>query len=637
MTTFQTGVVHWDGKKAATLDLRDIISYARHKHCELAGQLLDGPLAMVYRGNLLTHEEEYENQPIQWGKLVLTWDGRLDNREDIASWLSIADLKRTSDASLVAQYFERYGDDALSKLVGEFALVLWCRENHTLRLARSTCGARTLYYVLRNERLQWSTDFEHLVRTSAADLEVNHEFVIEYLLSHPSALESPLRSVAVVPPNQVLVFELGKLRSRRDLWNPADKIQTTTYRDDHECEEQLRAELTDAVRRRLRAKGTVFCELSGGLDSSSLVLIADRVSHSSTGYSERLQTVSCVYEESTTCDEDSFISTVEEARGIKTHRISECELDTTLGFDQLTFTGVPNPLHIFPGRYTAVAEVMRRYGSKILLTGRGGDHLFWSEPDGTALVADELAKLRLVRAWREGSTWSRSSGVPLVKLLWLAAKVALLGPLNRLSHYKQLPSPDWLRLKGTPNNKDTVVGASCTALARPSKQVQLFAFDLLFRDLGAGFFAEYRNLYVSHPYTHRPLLEFCLSIPFSQILRKGNTRSLMRRSLEKVLPRRVTRRRSKANVDEAIVRALQRESHHAHTIPQWQVCRREIAKPRELFIAFDKTRKGILPCSGALFRLLSLERWLRSLEFVHVSPKAASTAREASGASHRRA
>jgi hypothetical protein len=136
------------------------------------------------------------------------------------------------------------------------------------------------------------------------------------------------------------------------------------------------------------------------------------------------------------------------------------------------------------------------------------------------------------------------------------------------------------------------------------------------RYLGSGFLQEYDDVYFSHPYSHRPLVEFCLAIPVSQFLRDGQTRSLMRRALNELLPGKIAKRASKGLLDEGITRALKREWHSVLGVVRWQVCEREYVTHARLMAALNQARLGILDLTGPLLRLFSMERWLRSLSYV---------------------
>lgn len=585
---------------------------------ELAGGIAEGSLFIAYRGDRITFEEDFEVQPLRDGPYILTWDGRLDNREELADRLGLIQIENVPDPAIVLKAYQALGETIFADLIGEFALVLWCSRTKTLRFARSTCGARTLYYVLSQNRLIWSSDFAHLVRVSDVDLKVNDDYVVQYLVSQPSAKDSPLANVHAIPPNRSVQFEDGRVTHTRELWDPT-RISPLRYRNDEEYEEHCRQALTQAVRVRLRAKPPIFSELSGGLDSSSIVLTADQILRARGEPPSNLQTVSCVYEESRSCDEREFIRAIEEKRGIETLLVHERDQRITLGLDNPLFTGLPNSLHCFPGRYETFTTLMRQHNGRVLLTGGGGDHLFWSEPDGAPIVADKLFALDLPGAHRECSNWSRIASVPYYELLVSRALPLFRSSLRpRPSAHKPPELPGWVH----PRHRASILShvaefENYTAWrSAPSRRAHVFSVDHMCRSLGAGFFREYDELFVSHPYSHRPLVEFCLGTPVSQGLRDGHTRSLMRRALRDLLPPKNRKRVSKGLVDETIFRALRREWALVTDLLNWQVCERGYVTHGQLADSLNGARLGIQKLSGPLFRLVALERWLRSLRHV---------------------
>jgi asparagine synthase (glutamine-hydrolysing) len=606
----QLGLLYTDGRPATHDDLFNLLGEFARKS-ETSGEIHDGSLLMAYRGDRLTDEEHSEVQPLCDESYVLTFDGRLDNREELAKRLGFPHLETIPDPVLALKYYEAFGESAFADLIGEFALVLWCRQSKSLLLARSTCGARPLYYVLIKHTLIWSSDFAHLVRISGVDLDVNERYFIEYLLSQPSTNHTPLTRVDVVPNNTLIRFEDGRIQSWHELWNPSS-ITALTYKSDDEYEEHCREKLAEAVQVRLRSKFPVFAELSGGFDSSTIVLTADQILKAKNQPTTNLRTVSCVYEQSKTCDESVFIRAVEERRRIETLRVREETQGITLGLHDPQFTGLPNPLHCSPGRYQSFAAFMKEHKASLLLTGIGGDHLFWSVPDGTPIVADEISEGNLLQAHRHCSNWSRYGGVPYLKLAGRATLLAA-GSL-----YQRPEVPNWLglKLKTAISQEEVDFPGYKVGGGAPSWRSKLFSLDLLFRDTSAGHFNEYRELYVSHPYTHRPLLEFCVAAPLSQFLRDGQTRSLMRRAFTDLLPVKIVKRVSKGEVDEAITRALHREWTSTASVKKWRVCESGLVDPSSLLGSLEEMRLGIQRLSSPLLRLFSLERWLRSLSDV---------------------
>jgi asparagine synthase (glutamine-hydrolysing) len=615
----QLGLLHLDGRPATIDDWGHLLGRFAERTTETAGEAVSGSLLMAYRGDRITHEEDSEVQPLRHGPYILTWDGRLDNREELADRTGLRHYETLSDNEIVLNAYDRFGDSVFNDLIGEFALALGCGKTRSLRFARSACGARTLYYVLTPKRLMWSSDFAHLVRATGVDLAVNDKYVIEYLVSQPATTITPLRYVDAIPSNSIVQFQDGRVKSKRELWNPT-RVSPIRYRTDGEYEEHFREQIKEAVKVRLRAKHPIFAELSGGLDSSTIVLMADELLRSQNRQPDELQTVSCVYEQSETCDELPFIQAVADKRDVPPLLVHEQDQQITLGLDGPRFTGLPNALHCFPGRYETIAAHMRRYKARVLLTGRGGDHLFWSEAEGAPLVADELRKANVFSAHAECRTWSHSGSAPYFELLLNRALPAAFESLfPQKSPYKRPQMPDWLH----PRHKEIGANADFTDYetwrAVPSRRAQVFFLQHMFRYLGAGFLHEFDGLYASHPYSHRPLIEFCLAVPISQFLRDGQTRSLMRRALRELLPRKIVNRVSKGLLDETLGRAVRREWPSTAGLLNWQVCERGYATYVNLVASLNRAYLGIVDQIGPLVRLFSLERWLRSLAYVRTN------------------
>jgi asparagine synthase (glutamine-hydrolysing) len=604
----QLGLLYRDGTNASHADCLRMLGEFTHLRADTAGALAEGPLAIAYRGTRITAEEEYETQPLRYGPYILTFDGRLDNRDEVASRLGVADYRRASDPLLIAKAYEKFGDAALSHLIGEFAISLWCRSTKSLRLVRSACGSRPLYYICGNNSLLWCTDFAHLVKMSPVDLTINEAYLLEYLVSQPNYCHTPFREVQTVPPGNAMRFTNGSLQPPLQLWEPKE-IPPVHLDSDAEYEERLSALMTQAVRVKLRAKHTVFSELSGGLDSSALVLTADQIHRSINEPLDNLITVSCVYDESETCDERYFIRCVEEKRGIPSLHVREESQQTTLGLKDIAFCGLPSPFDCFPGRFKSYARLMDQHDARVLFSGEGGDHLFWSIRDGTPVVADCMNLGQLTKAHRECANWSRITGVPYFRLLHQSTLLAFG------SQYQPASIPVWFGKGFRPRFASEVWDATDNKQVKgtPSFRAHLRQIEALRCQIAAGYLAHYNDVCVSYPYTYRPLVEFCLGLPAAQLLRNGETRSLMRRALRDLLPHQILRRKSKVSADEGIARAVSREWSDIGDLRRWEICRRGFVDSQLFQEELRVMRLGVISNRGNLLRAFSLERWLRSV------------------------
>jgi asparagine synthase (glutamine-hydrolysing) len=609
---FQAGLLYMDERKATSSDLTAILAHSPCMPFETTGEVVDHQVAMVYRGRPVTREDLNDVQPFSDGTYIIAWDGRLDNRQAIAAGAGLI-AGDMPDAELVLRAFANLGESLFAVLVGEFAVVLWSATERKLFLARSACGSRPLFYTSRNDVVLWSSNFSHLVRYSSPSLALDDGYILEYLLSQPAPGLTPFAALRAVPAGSFVVCGPWLKCQTHSFWS-SDNVTELRYPHDHDYEEHCRSLLSEAVSVRLsRSLHKVFFELSGGLDSSSLVLLGDELLKADQCPTAGLRTLSCVYEESITCDESFFIAEVERFRGESGEHITESEQTTTLALQNILFTGLPSPHHCFPGRYPAFVQRMKAAGARLLLTGTGGDHIFWSGADGVPVVADAIFVGRMTAAHSAALLWSRVAGIPSAQLMLQAMGMAVGS-----GHYYAPPCPVWLAERHARRARSLVWDYSLRPHSRelPSRCVHRHLIASLFATTSAGYFDDYSDIFVSHPYTHRPLVEFCLALPVSQLQRNGQSRSLMRRSLADLLPPRILKRQTKGALDECFSRALEREWDKIGDVREWQICQRGYAQAGKLLESLQKARLGIRLEDQSLIRVCSLEGWLRSLESI---------------------
>ncbi len=613
----QTGIRYFDGRETSSQEIGFLLDGLEIRGPDYVNIFTSRYLGMGYRGFLVAPEEQ-ENQPlIGRNGSALTFDGRLDGRANVCARLP-SHPTQLDDASLVLLAYELFGQSCFEFLKGEFAFVLWDQIQRSLFFVRSLCGTRHLYYTADSKRVMWSSELDDLVMKSAIDPVVNDRYAIGFVYYQPDVDESPFRDIAVVPPGAYVQLKCaGQVCPPVATWHP-ERLSTLHLPSDCLYEEAWRLEVESAITDRLRVKGPVFCELSGGLDSSTIVLLADRILTKSGRNPASLTTVSCTFETSRESDESFFISLVEKARGRAGLHVPEESLNATLGMHDIEFTGLPNTQHLFPGRYSTTERLMKTAGARVLLSGNGGDELFWSDPAGSPELADLCLQGHVWSALSSGLAWSQSAGVPFWHLFLTQAVAPITAGMTFvpwrpsdgiLTSWITLKAKHWLTQPGRR------LGLRMdTQTDPPSRGIRLLSIRSSCALLSAGYYHEYYGIYFSHPFSHQGLIDFILALPMSQLTRPGESRSLMRRATRGLLPEKTRTRRSKATLDEPVCRTLARSKNVLGAPECMEVCQREYAEPRALARAIAEASLGNVEQVSGLLRLLSLERWLRSLK-----------------------
>ena len=590
--------------------------------------VIDGAVGLCYRAFHTNHESRSETQPfISVNRCVLAIDGRIDNREELIE--KIDSLHRGSavtitDVEIVMAAFLKWGDDFVEHVVGEFALALWDPSRRRLLLARDHIGARTLYFHEDDERLIFSSELEPLLDSARVTLEVNDEFIADYLVYDPQpGLTAYKHFHSVRPFHAISITNDGKLREW-PYWTPSRK-KKIRYQKDEEYEADFLDHFKAAVAAPLRSDLPVCADLSGGLDSSAIVCVADGLIGTCKVATRRLETISQVSDGSPSSDERKFIRYVEEHLGRKSFYIREDDypLLSRLSVDNASRT--LNPLLFCAAPHHAIYDVMQTVNSRVLLSGLGGDEIMCSNADPSPELADLLVKGNLVQLNASLKAWSSYLRRSFPSLLWRNAFVPILPQWLRVKCKTVLPLPALFdknfsrRMRLTERIYAIADPFNCSL---PSDRDQALGFWTAIRGIASGTRREISKVDVSYPFLHRPLVEFMQAIPHTQRVRVGQTRSLMRRSLKGLLPEQIAKRKTKGNPQEVITRAIIREWPRFEPLfVDARVFARGYIDRAALRSTIERFRFGCGTHSPALVKTLVLEVWLRRLERQGVAVK----------------
>jgi asparagine synthase (glutamine-hydrolysing) len=564
---------------------------------------------MVFRACHADREAKRERQPfVSAAGHILAWDGRLDNRAELISQLRDGVDHMSTDVEIVMQSYFRWGIDFLTQLLGDFALSLWDPATRTLLLARDAFGTRPIYYEASSDGVVWSSDLGSLVDVSAAPVEIDREYIAGYLSGAAERERTAYKNIHSVAPGFALVFR-DDCVEKREFWRP-DVNQQIRYRSDADYEDHFRDLFREAVRCRLRADGPVWAELSGGLDSSSIVCLADEVIQSGAAQTAQLETVSYVYDHSPASDERRFIAEVETRRGRAGQHFHE---DESVGrFLNLDLDAVvrPNPIYRFTARHEWVRMRMQQTGGKVLLSGIGGDNLLWSSVEISPQLADLLVQLKPASLHRQVRLWSRATRDSYLGTVWRGAVRPLL-PVRL--HTSTLIDPNFAKRMNIRERRANAGGSWGFRL--PSTRAHA---SMLSSAIGAVASCYYRDRVPTEyrfPFLHRPLVEFLLAIPMEQKVRPGENRSLQRRALRKVLPPAILRRQSKRWSTEALCRTLANNWRDVEWLfKEPRVCEYGFVAAGPFAEAAKRIRHGVQNVASDLTVVLSVELWLRALE-----------------------
>ncbi len=612
----QAGIWNFDGRPVDHKLLADISESLKHQGPDGESCHVDGSVALLYRPFHTTAESRREKQPyFSHRGFILTWDGRLDNRDELIPELRSELEANPTDVAIIAAAFDRWETDCFRRIVGDWAVSIWKPEQRELLFAADYMAIRHIFYYLKNDRVWWSTDLGPLVLLSGAKFHVDDDYIAGYFAHDPDAHLTPYREIREVPAGQFVRICKGSASVEHYWWfSPKSRIR---YNTDAEYEEHFRHVFRQSVCRRLRSDSPVLAELSGGLDSSSIVCMADDIIAKESAETPRLDTISYYDKTEPNGDDWIYFQKVEEKRGRVGIHIDGSRLGSSpASLECPEFCSLPGALGVGQKLGDERADVVRGGGYRAVLSGIGGDEFLGGVPDPCAHLADLIVQFKLMSLAKQLTAWSLVKRRPWIQLLWQSAIDVLPASLGQYL-VKEAKVESWIRKDFAKRTRLAVRQLDVNehfGLWLPTRRsciggVLLMACKLAKFTPPVSALEEGR-----YPYLDQNLIEFILSIPASQVLRPGERRSLMRRSLAGIVPQEILSRGTKQVGARTPVRVLEKHRDELQNIYEMSlssslgyVC------DTQMLETIGDACAGKIVSLVRLLRAISLEYWLRDL------------------------
>jgi len=472
---------------------------------------------------------------------LLVGDLRIDNRTELQRLLGCS--AESSDADLVLLGIDRWGERFLDKLCGDFAFAIWDERRRTLFAARDPFGVKAFYYTKSESRgvVLFSNDVEPLV-AYVDRRAIDPEMVADYLTtSFQHHRRTFFRDIVRLQAGHFLVVTENAASQHRYFFPPTHEIK---FRETIECFAEFRRLLKLAIHDRLETRHPILARLSGGFDSTSIVLLADEIYEGDqAGRRPPLTTASAVFP-GLPCDESEIIAA--------TRARVRFPAETWVGYDA-RWENLRQPRVAWPGSPAAISggstgdlDIMSRLGAKVALSGTGGDELSYA----AGIFRDLVVSRRWLTLLRETVGVSRFS----VRQKWKFLRDGFVGLIPRRALIWRrrhapirhgAPPPWWGPiLRNTwPGTNETWQTDDAQSLI--SNWTQYLTWNTLVT-VTAGVHADYRAHYAAEagiemrfPFLDRRLVTFVLALGPQHRLTKGYMRRLQWEGLRDKIPNEV--------------------------------------------------------------------------------------------------
>ncbi|HEX3248835.1 MAG TPA: asparagine synthase (glutamine-hydrolyzing) [Pyrinomonadaceae bacterium] len=559
------------------------------------------------------------HQPISGedGSVTIVFNGEIYNFLEIKPKLEARGhrFKTNSDTEAIVHGYEEYGPECLKELRGMFAFAIWDERAHSLFVARDRAGKKPLYYtVTPSGTFVFGSELKVLLEHPEVEPEIDPQALDAYLtLGYVPDPLSIFKQVYKLPPGHYLIFSQGQVRVSR-YWD--FEFRPSAARSEEDYLEELRVLLDESVRLRLISDVPLGAFLSGGIDSSSVVALMAR--HTA----QPVKTFSIGFHEDS-YNELKYARLTAEKFGTDHHEFFVTP-DICSIVDELVWH-FDEPFADSSAIPTYMVSKLARDHVTVVLSGDGGDELFAGY---TRYVVDSKRRSfdHLPKVLREGlmrplsqhlphATWGRNylHNVSLDPLARYLDSVSVFTALNRRSLYTQdfkrsldsgnyparlfqqliaeLPSEDPLERLLYLDSKTYLPGDILTKVDRMSMAVSLEA---------------------RAPLLDHKLIEFVASIPASLKLAGWETKYLLKKAVQDLVPAEILHRPKQGfgvPIQEWINQQLR--SRLRETLTESRTRQRGYLDARYVDVLLDEHERGRRDHSMQLWSLFMLELWQR--------------------------
>lgn len=560
---------------------------------------------------------------------VVIADARLDNPSELRTALGFPAPPDATDAivdhatSLILRAWLRWGEDCVDHIDGDFAFAVFDPRKQKLYIARDRMGERPFYvHHVPGKLLVFGSTSYSVLAHPRVPKDINEARIADYLLECAGGgLEGVdftstfYTAIERHPPRHVRAIDTQGERLRQ-YWRLEPDRAGPLPKTDDEWAEALTAAMECAVAQRLAGPGRVGSMLSGGLDSTSLAVIAaDQLKTAGCG---PLPTFSAIDSSRDDCLETQAVRSASQYPGLEPYQFDIAEPSDLLPELERFLEEFDEPFDASVALLDAQYANASRVGVDAIIDGGNGDSLFL--PSGA--LQRQIRRGHWLTVWRNIQGLTRFGGRP-----WQYLHAPLRAALT----------PNWLRWSLAPlrarRRLQTILKkahltsefAARTCVLERVQRLQSLSPSTSFNAVekavstlhhtfpvvGAERYfrvASRHGVTPLAPFSDRRLLELCIHLPDRQRLRDGWTKPILRHAMRGRMPEPVRLRHDKQHLGW---RLSDRLWARRNDLADWF----EIAN-ESLADYFDPRNLVCLPSSSGhrwprcLMHVVPLERWI---------------------------
>lgn len=558
------------------------------------------------------------NQPMKFNdKYVITYNGEIYNYLDIKTELIKLGykFKSNSDTEVILAAYDRWKFDCVEHFVGMWAFSIYDVEKKIIFSSRDRFGIKPFYYYETKDNFYFASEIKQFTVLNGWKACANRNRVMDFLMfemfDHTD--ETLFENVLQLRAGNNLIYDLQKHTYKiSEYYCLEDKVkdnQDELNIISHEFYEIFKS----SIKLHLQSDVKVGSCLSGGLDSSSIVCMIDKI------IKENGQ--ECIQETVSSCfknkkyDEQQYIDEVANFTGITSYKVFPEFDDLFKIVDEITWhqdepfgsTSIFAQWNVF--------KTAKEKGITVMLDGQGADEQLAGYGGFYDIYLSELIKkCKWIKFYKEAISLKNLYGYSFYKIFRSTIKYIIPNWLKSIIKTKtNFGVFGWVNIDKDYYGKylNSLYGTKINSLKQYSIN------QLLYSSLPKLLHYEDRDS-MAHsiesrvPFLDHRLVEFVISIPSEYKIKKGITKYIMRNSMTNVIPEKIGNRVDKMGfVTPEQVWIRENSDLFRKEIEDACDCIGDIIKKEKVLEWYDKLIESNDRIDFTIWRLVSLGRWIR--------------------------
>lgn len=553
-------IVHWDGQPVDPGELNRGLDLMVHRGPHGLKKWVQANVGLAYAHFEHDKQAKLANQPLEMDGTTVAASLTLFRRKELAVKLGVD--PSVGDAALVLAAYRKWDRDLFDHLDGDFALVIWDANRKRLLAARDHLGAKPMFYAVRGKTVYFASEPKQILCQKGFEVAPDPLVVGEFLFQRfEDTTHTFFKGVKRLLPGHYLDMQHENALPVR-YWMPAME-ERHQFASEQDYFDHFRDLLVEAVSVRLNVDHPVGCHLSGGLDSTSIVMCADHLAR--TGQTPPLVAISAGYAQPA-CNETPEIMSVAKQLSFS-HELFTADNQPLLDdLNEVMFQADQPYADMGQDTFLETVRCLNAHGAKRLIMGFGGDEVL---TEGY-YVRDLVLRRQYLKAIGEVMHIHRSgaSHWPLWRIGWDTFKT--LVPVRhkmRIKSWlgaKRWHPPNFIEPRFAeqygrypavvsdelPPHVSITQRTTWQDITHPNT---VWLLDL-YEPKGA-----YAGYDICYPFLDRRLIEFVFSVPLEVRIAGPKWKTLVRRALVDWLPEAVQARRLKVDLNDYVIQSVVRE------------------------------------------------------------------------------